>query len=78
MIRYISTDDGGVRKGKQELPAQTRRPEGNVHNETDEQPAHARIPMQLWRVRSSAEKMGGSRGSFEISPEGDRDSLHAC
>jgi hypothetical protein len=39
---FISTDDGGVRKGKQEIVAELSKPEGNIHNETDEQPADIR------------------------------------
>lgn len=41
--RYISTDDAGVRKGKQDLLAELRKPEGNVHTDTDEQPEDVRI-----------------------------------
>ena len=40
---YISTDDGGVRKGKQDLLAELRRPEGNIHTDTDEQPEDVRV-----------------------------------
>jgi len=40
---FISTDDGGVRKGKQELLGDIKKPEGNVHNDTDEQPADIRL-----------------------------------
>ncbi len=40
---FISTDDGGVRKGKQEVLSEMKKPEGHVHNETDEQPADIRL-----------------------------------
>ncbi len=40
---YISTDDGGVRKEKQDLLAELRKPEGNIHNDTDEQPEDIRV-----------------------------------
>src|SRR5579862_1895652 len=40
---FISTDDGGVRKRKQELLGDFKKPEGNIHNETDEQPAEIRL-----------------------------------
>jgi len=40
---FISTDDGGVRNGKQELLAKLKKPEGHVHNDTDEQPADVRL-----------------------------------
>jgi ketosteroid isomerase-like protein len=40
---YISTDDGGVRKGKQDVLDELRKPEGNIHNETDEQPEDVRV-----------------------------------
>ncbi len=40
---FISTDDGGVRKGKQEFLGDFEKPEGNIHNETDEQPAEIRL-----------------------------------
>jgi ketosteroid isomerase-like protein len=40
---FISTDDGAVRKGKKEILAGLRQPEGNIHNETDEQPADIRL-----------------------------------
>lgn len=40
---FISTDDFGVRNGKKELLAEFRKPEGVVHNETDEQPADVRL-----------------------------------
>ena len=40
---YISTDDAGVRKGKQDLLVDLRKPEGNVHTDTDEQPQDVRI-----------------------------------
>jgi ketosteroid isomerase-like protein len=40
---YISTDDGGVRKGKPDLLAELRKPEGNIHNDTDEQPQDVRV-----------------------------------
>jgi uncharacterized protein DUF4440 len=40
---FISTDDGGLRKGKQEVLAALSKPEGNVHNETDEQPNDIRL-----------------------------------
>lgn len=40
---YISTDDGGVRKGKQDLLAELRKPEGNIHTDTDEQPEDVRV-----------------------------------
>jgi ketosteroid isomerase-like protein len=35
---YISTDDGGVRKRKPDVLAELRKPEGNIHTETNEQP----------------------------------------
>jgi|HubBroStandDraft_1064217.scaffolds.fasta_scaffold20077_1 ketosteroid isomerase-like protein len=40
---YISTDDGGVRKRKQDLLAELRKPEGNIHNDTDEQSEDVRV-----------------------------------
>jgi ketosteroid isomerase-like protein len=40
---FISTDDGGVRKGKQEVLREMKKPEGNIHNETDEEPADIRL-----------------------------------
>ncbi len=40
---FISTDDGGVRKGKQEGLAELRKPEGNVHTDVDEQPEDVRV-----------------------------------
>jgi ketosteroid isomerase-like protein len=40
---FISTDDGGVRKGKQECLAELRKPEGNIHTDTDEQPEDVRV-----------------------------------
>ena len=38
-----STDDGGARKEKQDLLAELRKPEGNIHNDTDEQPEDIRV-----------------------------------
>src|SRR5580698_11218948 len=35
---FISTDDGGVRKRKQECLAELRKAEGNIRTDTDEQP----------------------------------------
>jgi ketosteroid isomerase-like protein len=40
---FVSTDDGGVRKGKQECLAELRKPEGNLHTDTDEQPEDVRV-----------------------------------
>jgi ketosteroid isomerase-like protein len=40
---FISTDDGGVRKGKQDILAELRKPEGNIHTDTDEQPEDVRV-----------------------------------
>jgi ketosteroid isomerase-like protein len=40
---YISTDDGGARKGKQDVLAELRKPEGNLHTDTDEQPEDVRV-----------------------------------
>jgi ketosteroid isomerase-like protein len=40
---YISTDDGGVRKGKQDVLAELRKLEGSIHTDTDEQPADFRV-----------------------------------
>jgi ketosteroid isomerase-like protein len=40
---YISTDDGGVRKRKQDVLAELRKPEGNIHTDTDEQPEDYRV-----------------------------------
>jgi ketosteroid isomerase-like protein len=40
---FISTDDGGVRKGKQDVLAELRKPEGNIHTDTDEQPEDFRV-----------------------------------
>ena len=40
---FVSTDDAGLRKGKQEILAGIRKPEGRVHNDTDEQPADVRL-----------------------------------
>jgi ketosteroid isomerase-like protein len=39
----INTDDGGTRTGKQEALAAVKKPEGNLHNETDEQPEDFRV-----------------------------------
>jgi len=41
--RYIATDDAGVRKGKQDILADLRKPEGNVHTDVDEQPEDVRV-----------------------------------
>jgi ketosteroid isomerase-like protein len=40
---FISTDDGGVRKGKEDVLDELRKPEGNIHTETDEQPEDFRV-----------------------------------
>jgi ketosteroid isomerase-like protein len=40
---FISTDDGGVRKGKQDALDELRKPEGNIHTDTDEQPEDFRV-----------------------------------
>jgi ketosteroid isomerase-like protein len=40
---FISTDDGGVRKGKQECLAELTKPEGNIHTDADEQPEDVRV-----------------------------------
>jgi Domain of unknown function (DUF4440) len=40
---YISTDDVGVRKEKQDILAELRKPEGNIHTDTDEQPEDVRV-----------------------------------
>src|SRR5580704_5629723 len=40
---FISTDDGGVRKGKQECLTDLRKPEGNLHTESEEQPEDFRV-----------------------------------
>src|SRR5271156_4139389 len=40
---YISTDDGGVLKGKRDVLAELRKPEGNIHTDTDEQPEDVRV-----------------------------------
>lgn len=40
---FISTDDGGVRKGKQDALDELRKPEGNLHTDTDEQPEDLRV-----------------------------------
>jgi Domain of unknown function (DUF4440) len=40
---FISTDDGGVRTGKRELLGDIKKPEGKVHDDTDEQPAEIRL-----------------------------------
>jgi ketosteroid isomerase-like protein len=40
---FISTDDGGVRKGKQECLAELSKPEGNIHTDSDEQPEDVRV-----------------------------------
>src|SRR5271170_4359452 len=40
---YISTDDSGVRKGKKDVLADLRKPEGNIHTDTDEQPEDYRV-----------------------------------
>jgi len=40
---YISTDDAGVRKGKQDVLAELRKPEGKIHTDTDEQPEDVRV-----------------------------------
>jgi hypothetical protein len=36
---FLSTDDGSVRRGRKELLADFKQPEGRIHNETDERPA---------------------------------------
>ena len=40
---FISTDDGGVRKQKQECLAELSEPEGNIHTDNDEQPEDVRV-----------------------------------
>lgn len=40
---YISTDDAGALKGKQDILAELRKPEGNLHTDTDEQPEDVRV-----------------------------------
>jgi hypothetical protein len=40
---YISTDDGGVRKRKPDVLAELRKPEGNIHTDTDGQPEDVRV-----------------------------------
>jgi ketosteroid isomerase-like protein len=40
---YISTDDGGVLKRKQDLLAELRKPEGNIHTDTDEESEDVRV-----------------------------------
>jgi hypothetical protein len=40
---FVSTDDGGIREGKQQILAAIKQPEGNVHNETDENPKDVRV-----------------------------------
>jgi hypothetical protein len=40
---FISTDDNGRVRGKKEVLAGFRQPEGSFHNETDEQPANVRL-----------------------------------
>jgi ketosteroid isomerase-like protein len=40
---FISTDDGGVRKRKQECLAELSKPEGNIHTDSDEQPEDVRV-----------------------------------
>src|SRR5271154_1832808 len=40
---YISTDDGGVLKGKRDVLAELRKPEGNIHTDSDEQPEDVRV-----------------------------------
>ena len=39
----ITTDDGGTVVGKKETLAAVKRPEGNIHNETDEEPKDSRV-----------------------------------
>jgi hypothetical protein len=39
----LYTDDGAVRRGKKEVLAEFRQPEGRIHNETDERPADVRL-----------------------------------
>ena len=39
----ISTDDGGTSKGKRELLAAIKRPEGDIHTEASEQPQDVRV-----------------------------------
>ena len=39
----ISTDDGGTSKGKRELLAAIKRPEGDIHTEASEQPEDFRV-----------------------------------
>jgi ketosteroid isomerase-like protein len=40
---FISTDDGGVRKRKQECLAELRKAEGNIRTDTDEQPGDVQV-----------------------------------
>ena len=40
---FISIDDGGVRKRKPDVLAELRKPEGNIHTDTDEQPEDVRV-----------------------------------
>jgi ketosteroid isomerase-like protein len=40
---FISTDDGGARKGKQESLAELKKPEGTIHTDNDEQPEDVRV-----------------------------------
>jgi Domain of unknown function (DUF4440) len=40
---FISTDDSGVRTGKQDGLADLRKPEGNIHTVADEQPEDVRV-----------------------------------
>ena len=40
---FISIDDGGVRKRKPDVLAELRKPEGNIHTDTDEQPEDVQV-----------------------------------
>ena len=40
---FISTDDGGTRRGKRERLAEIERPEGDIHTEASEQPEDFRV-----------------------------------
>src|SRR5271156_3346994 len=49
---YISIDDGGVRKEKQDLLAELRKPEGNIHNDRR---AARRYSSGIYRWRGNCE-----------------------
>src|SRR5579872_3091615 len=64
---FISTDDAGVRKGKQELLDGLKKPEGHIHNDTDEQPGE----MFGWFLRTASRFLiSRNTGSTTTKPRG--------